>query len=123
MFRKMTTALALATLLMVAACNSVTGPAATGSTGGNGGGGGGERPRNELGKGVEHAPDEGGGGGGSTTPEPVYVAPGSHGPRVPVEYTPPTDDPNAGGGGGGGSDTRPVASTNRPARASDRSQH
>ncbi len=131
MFRTMTTALALAALLMVAACNSVTGPATdlgNPTVGGNGGPGG-DRRGNEMGKGVELVPDppDGGGGsgsGGSGPREPLHVAPGARGPRVPAELTPPSDDPTAGSGGGDAPIGDPAGQgTGRRSRPSDRGEH
>lgn len=106
MFRKMMTALALVALLMVAACNSVTGPAAGSSqppTGGNRGPAG-DRRGSEIGKGVEVVPELPGGGGPGPR-EPIHVAPGARGPRTPGEISPPSDDPNAGSGSG---DVQPI---------------
>lgn len=129
MFRKMTTVLALAALLMVAACSSVTGPATdlgNPTTGGNHGPGR-DRRGNELGKGVEIVPvppGGGGEGGGNSGPgDPIHVAPGAHGPRTPAELGPPSDDPNAGGGGDSGPVTTPVRGADRRIRPGDRSQH
>jgi hypothetical protein len=123
MFRKMTTALALVALLMVAECNSVTGPAAdlgSPSTGGNHGPG--DRRGSEIGKGVELVPELPG-GGGSGPREPIHVAPGAHGPRTPADLSPPSDDPNAGGGGDPGPIVEPVRGGERRIRPGDRSQH
>ncbi|MFQ5599279.1 MAG: hypothetical protein ACE5G2_01855 [Candidatus Krumholzibacteriia bacterium] len=108
MFRTIKTALALAALLAIAACNSITDPVVDDQTQ-TAERGGLRFPQEFVPMGDEFTPDEGGGGSGAIRPEPQRRR-GNRGSRRHNEELAPATE-HGGGGSGAIGDPEPPTDT------------